>query len=75
MNLSQFIEWLATNPWLIITSFIITIISLPLVIFFISKARKTKSYIMLFLVTISLEIWLVGLTHWRCFMLVNGLKI
>jgi len=42
MNLSQFIEWLATNPWLIITSFIITIISLPLVIFFYFKSKKDK---------------------------------
>lgn len=42
MNLSQFIEWLATNPWLIITSFIITITSLLLAIIFYIKGKKVK---------------------------------
>lgn len=42
MNLSQFIEWLASNPWLIITGFIITLISLLLAIIFYIKSKKVK---------------------------------
>ncbi|MGB8217597.1 MAG: hypothetical protein WCE94_09895 [Candidatus Methanoperedens sp.] len=42
MNLSQFIDGLATNPWLIIIGFIITIISLLLAVIFYIKGKKVK---------------------------------
>ncbi len=42
MNLSQFIELSATNPWLIIASFLITIISLLLAIIFYFKSKRDK---------------------------------
>jgi hypothetical protein len=42
MNLSQFIDGLAMNPWLIIIGFIITIISLLLAVIFYVRGKKVK---------------------------------
>lgn len=39
---SQFIDWLAKNPWLAVTIYIITVISLLLTIIFYDKGKKVK---------------------------------
>lgn len=42
MNLSQFIEWLAPNPWLSIAGFIIGITGIVLTIIFYFKSKRVK---------------------------------
>ena len=44
MNLSQFIERFASNPWLIITGFIITFLGLLVTIIFYYKTKKKLYY-------------------------------